>query len=77
MCAYPSDNSCKATSRFLVSVTTIPQALGPNGAYGIEQSPAARSLTACGNHLTATVRLLAALPIATSDLVRVREYNKR
>ena len=78
---------CERRGRYWASVATVPQALGPNGEYGMETVPAARSRIVCGTHLATAVLGLYALdfkmPGATVEVRLIRTdsemlaYNKR
>jgi hypothetical protein len=64
-------DTCKRKSRFYVLIRTVPQPLGPNGAYGMESTPASRSNTSCAAHLPRAVRTLNALPIRLYDAAAI------
>ena len=67
-------DTCKRSPKFWVHIATVPQPLGPDGAYGMETSPGGRSNFACSAHLPRAVRTLNALPIrAYGAAATVRE----
>lgn len=71
-------NKCTQPSRFHVHIRTMPQMLGPDGAYGMESSPAGRSNTVCHSHLSRVVTDLLALPIRYgSALPTVTTFRSR
>lgn len=66
---------CARRNTFHVHVETVPQPLGPDGAYGMERNPAGRSILACAGHLPRAVREMSALPIRTGKLPTVAPFD--
>jgi len=53
--------TCVRQSRFMVHVRTVPQPLGEDGKWGMETSPAGRSIIACPGHVARAVDELYAI----------------
>lgn len=67
-------SACERASRYYVLIHTVPQPLGPDGAYGVEGPNASRSVCVCAAHLARAVSELNALPIARYNATaQVRE----